>query len=188
MRVFISIDIEDEEILKEINKISNEIKRSGALIKLVEKENIHMTLQFLGEISEKDVEIVKGALNQCCAKIKKFKMLLRGLGAFPNPKFPRVIWIGTAKGADEVTKLANSLSNDLKRSGFRLESRPFSPHITIARVKRYNANLKNLIKKYEDYEFGEVEVSEVRIKKSRLTPQGPIYTTLYSLHLINEDR
>ncbi|MGQ4892343.1 MAG: RNA 2',3'-cyclic phosphodiesterase [Candidatus Njordarchaeia archaeon] len=183
MRVFISIDIETPEILEKINLVAHDLKRSGALIKLVEPENIHATLKFLGEVDPKDIEAIYQKVDESCENFKSFNMTLQGLGAFPNPKYPRVVWIGVSDGAKEAEILANRISRNLESLGFKPEKRPFTPHITIARVKRGNASLKGIIEKHRDHQFGSFRVTEVRVKKSKLTPQGPIYTTLYSRKL-----
>ena len=184
MRVFIAVDIDDQKIISHIVSIGREIKASGAHVKLVEPENIHITLKFLGEIQEKDLEIVNSIVSESVEGIKKFYINMVGVGAFPTPKNPRVIWVGVSEGAQELTNLAVKVSSQLERLGFRKENRPFSPHVTICRVKRYNPRLKELIKRYEDQEFGKFLVKEVRVKQSKLTPQGPIYKTLFRKELL----
>ena len=180
LRSFISIDIEDPLVLKRIEEISREIKKTGAIIKLVESQNIHMTLRFLGEIDEKEVEVIKRIMEDKLDGFKKFEIELRGVGAFPSISNPRVIWVGVGKGSMELKTLANIINRGLKDIGTHKETRPFSPHITIARVKRYNSSLRKKIEEYKDEDFGSIIVKEVRLKKSKLTPTGPIYTTLYS--------
>ncbi len=152
-------------------------------MKPVELENIHLTLRFFGEIDENDVKEIKNVLESSLRGFKVFNMKLAGMGAFPSPGSPRVIWIGVSEGANEVKSLVNKLIPKLNKIGTHRENRPFSPHITICRVKRYNSALKGLIERYKSEIFGTIEVSEIRLKKSKLTPSGPIYTTLFSYKL-----
>ncbi len=183
MRAFLAIDITQKEILDRISGILREIKRTGALVKPVELENIHLTLRFFGEIDENDVVEIKSVLESSLRGFKTFNMKLVGLGAFPSLGSPRVIWIGVSEGVNEVKYLVNKITPKLNRIGTHRENRPFSPHITICRVKRYNSALKSLIEKYKSEIFGTIKVSEISLKKSKLTPSGPIYTTLYSYKL-----
>jgi len=180
LRSFIAIDIDDETILNRIVEISREIKKTGAIVKTVEPQNIHITIRFLGEIDEGDLQVITSVLDNKLDNFRKFEIELKGVGAFPSIGSPRVIWVGVGEGATELKSLANMIIRELRSVGTHRETRPFSPHVTIARVKRYNSSLKRLIEKYKDEYFGKIRVEEVRVKKSKLTPTGPIYTTLYS--------
>ena len=183
MRVFISIDIDDKEILYKIGKLGQEIKKLGALLKLVELQNIHMTLKFLGEVDEKDLQLIYSAINEATKGFKKFNIKIKGLGAFPSLSNPRVVWVGVSEGKEELTSLANRVSSKLKDLGFMGDTKPFTPHITIGRVKKYGHLLREFIRRNQNLEIGTFLVKEIRVKKSKLTPSGPIYSTLYSKSL-----
>ena len=183
MRTFIAIDIDDENLVTRIIEIERTLKASGAHLKLVEPENLHITLKFLGEIDPKDLDIILDVVRKYSQEEHPFEIKLKGIGAFPSMKAPRVVWIGIDKNREKIISLATKISEALEKLGFRKEEREFHPHITIARVKRFNASLKNFINANQDIEIGEYYVRSIRIKKSTLTPHGPIYTTLSEIPL-----
>ena len=177
VRCFIAVDVDDQAITEKIVKLQGELK-SYADFKSVEPENIHLTLKFLGEISDSQVEKVEEVLKDL--EFSSFSLRFRGVGAFPNPRRPRVIWIGVSEGATEFSELAKRIDTSLRKLGFPPETRGFKPHLTIARVKRGGgAALSNFIQKYSLEDFGTLKVDSVKLKKSILTPRGPVYTTLY---------
>jgi 2'-5' RNA ligase len=176
MRLFAAVDLSDE-IREKISGLSKILGIKG--IKTVKKENIHITLKFLGEVSESKIDGITSALEEI--KFKSFKINLRGVGFFPNEARMRVIWIGVEKGADELKDLAYRIEDRLADLKFKKERR-FVPHATIARVKRIDPDLKvELVGKLKDFEkkdFGEMRVAYFSLKKSTLTQTGPIYEDL----------
>lgn len=183
MRLFIAVKIPQiEKILNVLNKIS----LTGADIKPVEPENIHVTLAFLGEVEDNRVDLVKDAL--LALKFKKFKMTMKGMGAFPSISKPRVIWIGISEGFTELREIRNYLVKQLIARKIRLEDeKDFVPHITVGRVKG-PSNLSNLIdfvNQYSNEYFGEFIVDKVILFKSTLTPKGPIYDELLGVKAID---
>lgn len=184
MRTFISIDIEDVNIISKISLIKNTLSSLGLDLKLVEDENLHLTLVFIGEIPETILSPLKESLSTVVHK--SFKMHLSGAGCFPSCNKPRVLWIGVSEGSDEIIELHRKITNALKRGGIPFEKeKDFTPHLTIARIKS-NRNVNKLSKFMEtiiNEDFGWIEVREFRLKKSILTPKGPIYETLNSFKL-----
>jgi len=183
MRSFISIDIDDKTIVERIIAIEQLINRSGALLKLVEPENLHITLKFLGEIDIKDVQLIKMVIEKYAKNYEPFSISIKELGAFPTINSPRVIWVGIQENREKIIELAQKISSELEKLGFRKEERTFHPHITIARVKRYNSELKRILRENQEIDIGIIEVKSIKIKKSTLTSQGPIYTTLVEVPL-----
>lgn len=178
MRCFIAVDVEEAQLLDAIAEAQRRLKSTGADLKLVERENLHITLRFLGEIPPSLAEAIGELIRE--SGFKPFRVSFRGVGAFPNINRPRVIWIGVSEGADELKRLHARIEKGLIGLGLRGEDRPFTPHLTIARV-RSGRNLDRLAMALEsllDIEFGSLIVSSVRLKRSTLTPRGPIYTTL----------
>ena len=172
MRAFIAIDV---KINNEIKKLYNALKKTGARLKMVEPQNIHLTIKFLGEINEKMVEIIKKELKEAAKEIKPFKAILKDVGVFPNERNIRVIWIGFYdKG--ETIKLSNSINERLAAHGFKKE-KSYKPHVTIARMKsgEKKAEVLQVIKENKGEIFGEMECKEIKLKQSILTPEGPIY-------------
>ncbi len=179
IRSFVAFDIADEKILKRISDAQAKLVETGADLKLVEPKNIHATLRFLGEIPPIMVSKVYEEIKK--VSFKPFDFELRGLGVFPNLKRVDVVWIGIVKGVDELTAIFNQLEPEIRKLGFAPERRGFSPHLTIARVKsgRNKTELTQQIMNMKDYEFGVVRADSLKLKKSVLTPQGPIYSTIY---------
>jgi len=168
MRLFIAIDF--NELKDDLNKLQNNIDES--LGKLKKVNTFHLTLKFLGKVSEDKVEEVKEKLKQ--VKFAPFKLNLDKIGVFPNENFIRVIWIG-AEPPKEVTRLQDSIENALKEFNFKKDIK-FYPHITLVRVK-YVDDKEKLIKNIKDLKVMEktIEVKDFRLVKSTLTPKGPFY-------------
>jgi 2'-5' RNA ligase len=178
IRSFFSFDIEDQTIIRRLADAQGMLANTGADLKLVKPQNIHLTVRFLGNISPPMVDAIYEEMKQI--SFTPFETELRGLGAFPKLSYPRVIWAGIKKGADKLTDVFGQLEPRLRGLGFKPDTKGFSPHLTIARVRtgRNKAQLIKLVRELEDYEFGAVKAECFRLKKSDLTPKGPIYTTL----------
>ena len=173
MRTFVAIEINNQKILDSINKVQSELRIKA---KPVSTKNIHFTMFFLGEISDSMSQKVQKVLGSI--EFPTFHVRIMGVGAFPKPRSPRVIWIGTeAEGGKKLIELASIVGEKLSKLGFQ-KDKPFKPHVTIFRVKNRIRNISNELKKFESYSFGIQEVSEIKFKKSILTPDGPIYSDL----------
>jgi 2'-5' RNA ligase len=109
-----------------------------------------------------------------------FDVKIVGLGAFPDVRYPRVVWAGIIEGADKLRSVFSQLEPHLRALSFPPDPKGFSPHLTFARVRsgRNRAELAGFINKNASYEFGIVRAACLRLKKSELTPRGPIYSTL----------
>jgi 2'-5' RNA ligase len=178
IRSFIAFDIDNESVLKKMLDVQNLLAKTGADLKLVEPQNIHVTLRFLGDITASMVEKIFEEMKK--TQFVPFEVKLQGVGAFPNLHYPRVLWIGMTQGADQLRNIFSQLEPRLGSLGFAPDSKGFSPHLTIARVKsgRNKVELSRCAKENEAYEFGVIRASCLRLKKSDLTPRGPIYSTL----------
>jgi len=172
MRAFVAIEVSNKDVLNSIHKIQTELNIKA---KPVELHNMHFTVQFLGEISEEMVRKISDALNSI--KFSAFSISFTSIGVFPNPNSPRVIWIGANDGVNELEKLAEMIRLKLSQIGFSPDKK-FKPHVTIFRVKNKIEDLSNKLEKFSSYSFGKQLVSEIKLKKSELTYQGPIYTDL----------
>ena len=180
-RGFIAIDIES---FPKLVQFENEIRNSGANVKLVEPENIHITLKFLGETDEKHTDRIEEIIKDAVKDSDSFEIKLKGAGVFPNQNYIKVMWIGMENG-EQIGEIANKIDEKISELGFEREKRRFSAHLTIARVKsaKYKEKLLELIEKYRDIEFGSLKIDIIKLKKSELTPKGPIYTTLKEVKL-----
>ena len=181
IRSFVSIDLEDEKILSQVESIMSSLSSLGGDLKPVERENIHLTLKFLGNISASKVEEVKSALAQ--VTFPPFFLEINGAGAFPNLKRMNVIWVGVGEGWSQVELIYEQTEKLLHQLGFSRETRPFSPHIAVARVKsgRKRDEIAAFLGRLADESFGTFSVENVRLKQSVLSPSGPKYSTLFEV-------
>ena len=178
IRSFIALDVTSPAVLDKIVQVQRELLSADPSIKLVERKNIHLTIYFLGEVHPTTLKEIEKIL----AKIKHppFYMKLEGIGAFPSTSNPRVIWIGVTRGADEITLLYKQIMAGLRKLGFKPDPRGFSPHVTIARVKsKDRGKIARLLMSSRPIDFGINPVDSVKLKKSTLTPKGPIYEDLF---------
>lgn len=179
MRVFIAIEL-PEDVKERIAQVQERLKKTRDRIKWVDSSMIHLTLKFLGEITEKELEKVIEASEEVADDFRPFSFEVKGAGAFPLPSSPRVIWIGVSKGKETLTDLATRIGEELNKQGFGKDDKRWTPHLTMGRVKflQEREKLISLIQKEKDVDAGEVRVEAFDILKSRLTPGGPIYTVL----------
>lgn len=175
-RGFISIDIGS---FQKLIQFGNEIKNSGANVKLVEPEYIHITLKFLGDTNESLIDKIEEIMKNSVNDMDSFEIKLKNVGVFPNQNYIKVLWIGI-ENKDKIEIISQKIDKDLSELGFKKEKRGFSAHLTVGRVRsaKNKDNLLQIIEKYKDIEFLNFKVDSIKLKKSELTPKGPIYSTL----------
>ncbi|MFQ5975398.1 MAG: RNA 2',3'-cyclic phosphodiesterase [Candidatus Hydrothermarchaeales archaeon] len=180
MRSFIAIEMQD----KRIGEIQDQLRRANADIKFVEPENLHFTLKFLGEIREDLVDKIHKIMEESFKGIEGFEVNLKRVGVFPHLRHIRVVWVGMEDNKELLIKMQKKLDENILKLGFKREKR-FEPHLTIGRVKsaRNKDKLAEIISSMNDIEVGKITVDKVLLKKSILTPKGPIYTTLREVKL-----
>lgn len=179
IRTFIAIEI-PEPIKKSIAKIQDELIREGAHIAWVKPQKIHITLKFLGAVEEKLIDNMATALTEIAHQTRPFVVQVHGIGAFPNLKRPKVIWIGAVSENKALENLASTIDAQFNQFGFEKEMRPFRAHLTLGRVKGMRG-IDSVMKKVEnnkDYEGGNFTPAQLVIMKSDLKPTGAIYTPL----------
>ncbi len=178
VRAFLAFDIDIPEVKQKLADMQAAAVQTGADLKLVETENIHMTIRFLGDITLNVADKIFAEMQQ--VQFKPFPVQLLGLGVFPNLNYPRVLWAGIAQGAEQLQNVFSQIEPRLQRLGLTPERNAFSPHLTIARVRsgRNKPQFAEFVTKNTKYDFGVVEAKCFRLKRSQLTPRGPIYSTL----------
>jgi 2'-5' RNA ligase len=176
MRVFIAVEISNEIILKRIETFQENLEINAKPTRI---NQIHFTLQFLGEIDEKKCKKVKDVLKKI--SFPQFELFLKGVGGFPNLNNPRVIWIGTDKGGQKLSQIAREIGMKLTTLGFK-EDRKFKPHLTVFRIKKKIGDISSLMQEYETVEFGSETVSKIKLKKSVLSPEGSEYSDLLEVN------
>lgn len=182
VRTFIAIEISDS-VREKIAALQENLKKAGERISWTKPGNIHLTLKFLGDVEENQIEAIADAVNRSAKGIRSFSYQVRNLGAFPNIRRARVLWVGVENKTDELTELANRLEDELSKIGFKKEKHKFKPHLTIGRVKSRLG--EQFIKRFEKLDFSEneVRVEEINVIKSDLKPTGAIYTPLKKIML-----
>ncbi len=182
MRVFVAVDLGSEEVRRRIVEIQEVLTRSGADLKSVEPQNLHFTIRFLGEVGEREVEGIHGALKG--VEGSQFKVSFKGLGYFPDSKHISVVWVGVDEGGEELIHLAEQVEERLKTLGFKPDKK-FVPHLTICRVKsgRFKDQLLRAGEQFSGVHLGVDTVSSFKVKQSQLTPRGPIYTDILTVPL-----
>jgi len=181
IRSFIAVEIREQTILDQLLKDQDLIRRSGADVKLVEPQNIHVTLRFLGEILQSQLAQIMDSLNQL--SFTGFEVELKGLGAFPSLKHMNVIWVGISRGAQELANLSKEIEPKVRAAGVPSDKKGFSPHITIARVRSHRGReqLIQIISEKGDEGFGTMVAESIVLKKSVLLPHGPVYSNVHEV-------
>ncbi len=165
-------------IYEHVERLKEETK-SFIRGKWVEPQNLHMTLQFLGEISQEQALSVLKNLQKIAESFSSFQVQYRMLGVFPDRKRPRILWIGVTKGENTLRKLASEVVQLNKKSGIKVDSKSFHPHVTICRIKEVDRKkLSTLMNRYRNFTFGEEKVDRVALISSSLTSIGPIYSVV----------
>jgi 2'-5' RNA ligase len=179
MRTFVAIEISNNNIINSIKKFQTEININA---KPVEPKNFHFTLQFLGEISSEVSQKIIQALRKI--EFSSFSVNLKGVGAFPKSKFPRVVWVGTDDdGGNMLIQLSKKVEKVLEPLGF-FSDKTFKPHITVFRIKKKIGDITNELNSQKTIDFGIQEVTNLKLKKSELSPNGPIYSDLEEIKAI----
>jgi RNA 2',3'-cyclic 3'-phosphodiesterase len=178
VRSFLAFDLENEEVKKKLTTIQTLAVQTGADLKLVEPENIHMTIRFLDDITLNMAEKIFMEMSK--TQFKPFNIELRGIGVFPNLVYPRVLWVGIGQGAEQLQNIVYQIEPRIRNLGFQPDHKGFSPHITIARIRsvRNKQQLAEFVDKNKKFDFGTISAQCLRLKKSELTPRGPIYATM----------
>jgi 2'-5' RNA ligase len=182
IRTFIAIEI-PETVQQKIAKAQQELKAFNERISWTKPGNIHLTLKFLGSVEEDKIAAIAEAVNQVAEKIPPSKFRVKNLGAFPNLRRARVIWVGIELDSPYLSQLAEGMDAALAELGFPKEKRKFSPHLTIGRVKAKTSDEFQQALQRTPFEGGEVTVEEVIVMKSDLKPTGAIYTPLRKIKL-----
>ena len=180
IRAFIAFEISDEA-RTEISRVEKELKASDTDVKWVAPALMHLTLKFLGNVQQEDIQKLSGCLDGIAAVSAAFDAVLHDLGVFPGWDHPKVVWVGLSEGAHRMTEVASMAEEAMETEGFAKEDRRFSPHITIGRV-RTDKNKDKLKKISENIIINPAcsRISRIVLFKSELTPKGSVYTPLHA--------
>jgi 2'-5' RNA ligase len=179
MRAFIALAI-PEEARQRLVQLQSDLRASRADVKWVEPENLHVTLKFLGEISEEERQAVEHMLRRIATATAPFPLGLSGVGAFPSLGAPRVIWVGLGEGSEAAAHLAQMIEREGASIPIPKEDRPFSAHLTLGRVRspRGRQELVGRLRQSRWQPPSAWQVNAVRLYQSVLGSGGPQYTVL----------
>lgn len=180
IRTFIAVRVEPSTALREVH---GELKQLGKAIKPVEFAGMHITLKFLGGTDSDLVPLILDGIRESTASESPFTVNLRGLGAFPNKRRPSVVWAGIENG-EVLAGIAERLETTVEPLGFARETRPYNPHLTLARIRnRPPPGLEELFEQHAATEFGTVNVDAVKLYQSVLSPTGARYKVVGEVRL-----
>lgn len=156
------------------------LRRVAGAVGWVATENLHITLKFLGQVEVARLPSIEAALARAAADVRPFELAFVGLGAFPAPTRPRVIWAGVAEGREPIARLAEGVERELGALGFAPEGRPFSAHVTLGRVRepRRDPKLAEALGAAAAERIGSMRVERVSLMRSELSPRGARYTEI----------
>ena len=174
VRSFLAIELAEDLVPKILN-VQKEFKKTNANIKYVPSQNMHFTLMFFGNIDLDMVEDISMAVEKVIKNYSSFELNIKTCGCFPNMKVIKVLWLGLDEGSP-IKDLQKDLDKEFRKLGFKKEKN-FISHLTIGRVKspKNKQEIRKTIEKLENIGIGQMTVSKICLKKSTLTPQGPIY-------------
>ncbi len=183
IRSFIAVQLSNE-LKTSIGDSIKTLKKSGADVKWVKTENLHVSLKFLGNIEEDQVGSISSLITDIALRHNNFDFTLMGTGVFPDYRRARVLWVGI-RDHNHLLRIANDIEDAMEREGFDRERRPFSPHITIGRVRSPKGidKLTAELVKYSSMDFGTQSAGSIHLIKSTLKPGGAEYITITSAPL-----
>ena len=180
IRTFIAVEL-SPEVRAEAVRLVDLLRPAGGDAKWVERQNMHLTLKFLGDVREEAIADVCRVVSKTAAEFQPMDVTVSGAGAFPDLRRPRTLWIGVTQGEPELVRLQTALERALAKRGFPKEHRAFHPHLTIGRIRESGppmGELGQLIKDHADFVAGGSTVREVVVFASHLSSSGPTYEPL----------
>ncbi len=178
VRAFIAIDA-DDAVAREVDRLIAELRTPHDAINWVRGANLHLTVRFLGDaVDSRLLAPLAASLAEIAAGVAPFIIRMRGTGAYPGLERPRVLWVGLE--SPELVELAGRVEAATVAAGFEAERRPYSPHLTIARVRqphRFRA-LRPAFERAAERDFGAIDARAITLYRSRLSPDGSHYDAL----------
>lgn len=166
-------------MLQRISEVQSQLQQKLRGVRWVRKENLHLTLKFLGDTPEEKVGPLVDALEPVLSVIAPFRIIGRGIGVFPDIRRARILWAGLE--GDDLARLVMEVERAVEPFGFEKEKRDFKPHLTIGRWRRFDGRsdlIKQEIERLKNYEFGDSRVGEVTLFQSILRSEGAVYSPL----------
>lgn len=188
MRTFLAVEL-PADVKRALASLQEKLRSSGADVRWVRPEGIHLTLKFLGEIPPRRVDEIREVVEGMLVMHRPFSLDVRGLGGFPKLSQPRVVWVGLGGEVDRLRALQEDVEKGMNALGFPREERPFHPHLTLGRVRspRRRDRLLERIRSLMDIQLGSFRVETMAQFESELLPSGARYRQLWKYPLGNED-
>jgi len=179
LRVFLALDL-DEPIKSQLLRLQERLASVGADVRWVKSEHIHLTMKFLGDVSDSTAADVCRLCRNVAAEFEPFEFEVRAAGCFANHGLPRVIWVGVEDPSGSVRRLHERIEKTLAPLGLRRERRAFKPHVTLGRVRsvRNAIELRAEVAKNNHFQAGIAQATEITIYSSQLGPEGPVHTVI----------
>lgn len=191
LRLFAALDL-PVSVLGYLSAIMTQLRADlpRNAVRWVRPEGIHLTVRFYGETKPEQIKALQDSLAQATTGLGPIELKLNGLGIFPNTVAPRVIWAGVAGQVDAVQRIQTALETGARAIGFRPETRPFTPHLTLGRVNQLRApdkqRLSQLVNEAPLNAPNPFTLDRVSLIKSELKPTGAVYTQLWSALLTGQ--
>lgn len=188
IRSFIAVEL-PREIKLELGRLEEQLASgSRAPVKWVNPDNMHLTLKFLGNIGPGMTGRITSVIEEAAEETHPFSLELGGLGVFPNPRRVQVVWVGLTGETDRLGKLQKRIESGLVPLGFKAESRSFTPHLTLGRVRDRampdeRQTLGQLIERTDFTASRQLKIDSVHLMRSQLTREGPVYSRISSVLL-----
>lgn len=179
VRTFVALAVSPEQQAV-LARVQARLQRLPCRIGWVRPKHLHLTLAFLGERPAAELAAVPELLRRLAVPLRPFPWRLRGLGYFGSPRHPKVIWAEVADGARELCAWQEQLAVELALAGLALEARPFTPHLTLGRVRSaaHAGLIAPALAPFADADMGEAVAAGFSFMRSRLTDHGPCYDCL----------
>ncbi len=184
IRAFIAISM-PPPVQNMVENIQDRFKQIRAPIRWVKPSNLHLTLKFLGNITEEQIEGAKKCLKVAGQDVNSFTLKTTETGGFPNLNYPKVLWLGFSDPDGQLHKLVENIELQLQKIGFQRESRKFTPHLTIGRIKSPKGKkiFIRMLHKEKNVSCDDICVTCLKLIKSDLKPSGPEYSVLHTFNL-----
>ena len=180
IRTFIGIKL-PKELCRQTERMMQLLHDAPATVKWVSTETLHISLNFLGDVEERNLGDICQIAHRAAANVEPFELILIGTGAFPNISKPRTLWIGVSGDVEQLVVLQKDLEEKFSEKGIRPDPRRYVPHLTLGRVRyggKGSSDLSSILENHTETAFGVCQVAEITVFSSYLTRQGPIYSVV----------
>lgn len=175
IRTFIAVEV-PPALRHKLAQVQDRLKQSGARVRWVPPENIHLTLKFMGSVDEELIDDIIAVMREAVLALGAWTAEVKGVGSFPSKRRPRVVWVAVADEDGKLDDIHRKLEEGLRRLGVQEESRRYHPHLTLGRVKSDTLGLVQAIDSLKEAQVGLLPVESLTLFRSDLRPEGALYT------------